>query len=106
MPMLGHYSSMEDRQRFVEGKPHQPIAESALVVKCRDMASSRDQATFYSNNRTVRIAKHVVCHKIQQAAISRRPNTKRNAVVRCVLQDWNNFAQLQYQGHRGPPFHF
>jgi hypothetical protein len=85
---------MEDRQRFVEDKPYQPIAESALVIKCCDMASGREQAIFYSNNCSVRIAKHAVCHKIQQAAISCSPNMKRNATVRRTLQDWNNFAQL------------
>ena len=82
MQMLGHFTSVEDRQRFVEGKPYQPAAESALMIKCRDIASGREQAIFYSNNCSVRIAKHAVCDKIQQAAISRRPNIKRHTVVR------------------------
>jgi hypothetical protein len=81
-PMFGHFSSMEDRQRFVKGKPYQPITECALVIKCRDMASGREQAIFYSNKGSVRIAKHAVCDKIQQAAVSRSPDVKRNAAVR------------------------
>jgi hypothetical protein len=82
MLTLGHFSSMEDRQRFVEGNPYEPSAESALVIKSRDMASGREQTIFYSNNCSVRIAKHAVCDKIQQAAISRSPNVKGNALVR------------------------
>jgi hypothetical protein len=65
MPMLGHFSSMEDRKRFVEGKPYQPTAESALVIKGRDIVSGQGQTIFYSNNCSVRIAKHAVCDKIQ-----------------------------------------
>jgi hypothetical protein len=42
--MLGHFSSVEDRQRFVEGKPDQPITENALMIKCRDIASARERA--------------------------------------------------------------
>ena len=82
MPMPGHSSSVEDRQRFVEGKPYQPIAESALVIKCCDIASGREQAIFYNDNCSVRIANHAVRNEIQQAAISLSPNGKRNAVVR------------------------
>jgi hypothetical protein len=82
MPMFGHSSSVEDSQRFVEGNPYQPTAKSALVIKCGDVASGREQTIFYSNNCGVSIAKYAVCDKIQQAAISRRPNIKRNAVVR------------------------
>jgi hypothetical protein len=80
--MLGHVSSVEDRQRFFERKPYQPIAELALVLKSREMARRPEQTIFYSNNRSVRIAKHAICDKIQQAVISRRPNVKRNPVVR------------------------
>jgi len=82
MPMLEYSASVEDRQSFVDGEPYQPTAESALTIKCRDMLSGRVQALFYGNNGFVRIAKHAVCDKIQQAAISRRPNIKRNAAVR------------------------
>jgi len=82
MLMLGHFSSVEDRHRFVEGKPYQPTAESALMIKGRGMASGRAQTIFYSNYGSVRIAKHAVCDKIDQAVISRRPNVKRNAIVR------------------------
>ncbi len=75
-------SSVEDRQRFVERKPYQPIAELALVIKSREMARGPEQTIFYSNSCSVRIAKHAICDKIQQVVISRRPNVKRNPVVR------------------------
>ena len=81
MPIAGHFSFVEDRQRFVEGKPYQPTAEIALVIKCREMARGTEKTIFYSKNCSVRIAKHAVCDKIQQAAISRSPNVKRNALV-------------------------
>jgi hypothetical protein len=81
MPMLGQFSSVEDRQRLVKGKPYQPTAESALVIECRGMANGREQAIFYSKDRSVRIAKHAVCDKIQQVAISRCSRIKRNAIV-------------------------
>jgi hypothetical protein len=74
MPMLEHSSSVEDRQSFVHGEPYEPTAESALAIKCGDMLRGRVQAIFYSNGRSARIAKHPVCDKIQQAAISRCPN--------------------------------
>jgi hypothetical protein len=82
MLMLGHFSSVEDSQRLVEGKPYQPTAESALVIKCRHMASGGEQTIFYSNNGSVRITKDAVCDKIQQATISLRLDIKRNAAVR------------------------
>jgi hypothetical protein len=106
MLMLGRFSSVEDRQRFVEGKPYQPTAESALVIKGRGMASGRAQTIFCGNYGSVRTAKHAVCDKIQQAVISRRPNVKKDLVVRRTLKDRNNFAQLQFQGHCGLPFRF
>jgi hypothetical protein len=74
MPMLEHSSSVKDRQSFVHGAPYEPTAESALAIKCRDMLSGRVQAIFYSNGGSVRIAKHPICDKMQQAAISGCPN--------------------------------
>jgi len=80
-PVLGHVSSVEDRQRFFERKPYQPTAEIALVIKSREMARGPEQTIFYGNSCSVRISKHAICDKIQQAVISRRPNVKRNPVV-------------------------
>jgi hypothetical protein len=74
--MLWHFPSVEDSQRFVERKPYQPTAESAFVIKYRDMASGREQAIFYSDNCPLRIAKHAVRDEIEQAVISLRPNIK------------------------------
>ena len=73
-PMVERSSSVEDRQSFVDGEPYEPTAESALAIECRDMLSGQVQAIIYSNDGSVRIAKHAVCDKIQQAAISRCPN--------------------------------
>src|SRR5258708_2287581 len=80
-PVLGHVSSVEDRQRFFERKPYQPTAEIALVIKSREMARGPEQTIFYSNSCSVRISKHAICVKIQQPVISRRPNVKRNPFV-------------------------
>ena len=104
MPMLGHYSSMEDRQRFVEGKPHQPTAESALAVKCPDMTKGHEQTIFYSNISFVRIAKHAVRDKMEQTAISRCPNIKRHALVRRTLPDRSSSVQLRFQVQFGTHF--
>jgi hypothetical protein len=64
MPMLEKSSSVEDRQSFVNGEPYEPTAVSALVIKCRNISSGQVQASFYSHNGFVRIAKHAVCDKI------------------------------------------
>lgn len=72
---------MEDRESFVDGDPYQPAPESALAIKCRDTVRCREQAIFYGNIGSVRIAKHAVCDKMEQAAISRCPNIKGHSFV-------------------------
>jgi hypothetical protein len=104
MPMLGYVSPAEDRQSFVDGKPYKPTAESALAIKCRYVVTGREQAIFYSNIGPVRIAKHAVCDRMEQATISRCPNIRRPAVVGRNPRDRNSFLRVQLQGQCGPHF--
>jgi hypothetical protein len=59
------------RQGFVNGAPYQPTAESTLALKCPNIAKRREQAVLYSYVGSVRIAKHSVRDRVEQAAILR-----------------------------------
>jgi hypothetical protein len=102
--MLGNTSPMKYHQSFVDGDPYQPTAESALTIKCRYTVRRREQTILYSNIGSVRIAKHAVCERMEQAAISRRPNI-RPAVVHPNSRDRNSFVRVQLQVQCGPHFH-
>jgi len=102
--MRGNASPVEDRQSFVHGDPYQPPAESAVAVKCPEMAKSHEQTIFYSNISFVRIAKHAVRDKMQQAAITRCPNIKRPALFRRAIPDRSSSVQLQVQVQFGTHF--
>jgi len=102
--MRGNASPVQDRQRFVDGDPYQPPAESALAVKCPDMAKSREQTIFYSNISFVRIAKYAVGDKMEQAAIPRCLNIKRPALFRRTLPDRGSSVQLRFQVQFGTHF--
>ena len=91
-PMLGNTSPMKYRQSFVDGKPYQPTAEGALAIKCRYVVTGREQAIFYSNGGSVRTAKHTVCDRMEQAAISRRPDIRRPTVIRRNSRGGNSFV--------------
>src|SRR6267143_6458928 len=104
-PVLGNTSPMKYRQSFVDGKPYQPTAESALATKGRCVARSREQTIFYSNSGPVRIAKHAVCDRMEQAAISRRPSIRRPVVVRQNSGDRNSFVRVRLQFQCGSHFH-
>jgi len=82
---------MNYRQGFVNGAPDQPTAESALAIKCPNMAKRREQAVLYSFIGSVRIAKHPVCDSVEQAAILRCPKIRRHTVVRRILPYRNSF---------------
>src|SRR6266481_5960657 len=102
--MLANTSSVKCRQRLVDGDPYQPAAESAFAIECRDTVRSREKTILYSNIGSVRIAKHAVCDKMEQAAISRCPNIKRHAHVRRTLPDRSSFVQLRFQLQCGTHF--
>jgi hypothetical protein len=89
--MLANSSPVKYRQRLVDGDPYQPTAESALAIECRDTVRSREKTILYSNIGSVRIAKHAVCDKMEQAAVSRCPDIKRRALVRRTFQDHDWF---------------
>jgi len=104
VPMHGNASPVEDGQSFVDGDPYQPTAESAVAVKCPDMAKSREQTIFYSNISLVRIAKYAVGDKMEQAAISRCLNIKGRAPFRRSLPDRGSSVQLRFQVQFGTHF--
>ncbi len=104
-PIVGNTSPVKYRQSFVDGQPYEPTAESALAIKCRYVARGREQTILYSNIGSVGIAKHALCDKMQQAAISRCPNVRRPAVVRQDSRDRNSFVRVQLQVQCGPHFH-
>src|SRR6266478_9491769 len=103
--MLGYDSPMKDRQSFVDGKPYQPTAESALAIKGRYVARGREQTIFYSNSGSVRIVKYAACDKMEQATISRCPNVRRPAIVRQNSRERTSFVRVQLQVQCGPHFH-
>jgi hypothetical protein len=94
--MLANTSSVKYRQGLVDGDPYQPTAESALAIECRDMVRSREKTILYSNIGSIRIAKHAVCDKMEQAAISRCPDIERRALVRRTFPDRSSFMQLWF----------
>jgi hypothetical protein len=93
--MLGYDSPMKDRQSFVDGKPYQPTAESALAIKGRYVARGREQTIFYSHSGSVRIVKYAACDKMEQTTISRCPNVRRPAIVRQNFRDRTSFVRVQ-----------
>jgi hypothetical protein len=101
-PTLGNTSPVKYRQSFVDDDPYQPTAESALAIKYCNTVRYREQTVFYSNISSVRIAKHAVRDKMEQAAISRCPNIRGHTVVRRILPDRISFVQLQLQVQSGP----
>src|SRR6266851_5249264 len=103
--MRGNTAPVKYRQSFVDGDPYQPTAESALAIKYRDSVRCREQTILYSNGGSVGIAKHAVCDRTEQAAISRRPNIRRPAVVRRNPRDGNSFVRVLLQVNCGPHFH-
>ena len=94
--MLANTSPVKYRQRLVDGDPYQPTAESAVAIECRDTARSREKTILYSDIGSVRIAKHAVCDKMEQAAISRCPDIERRALVRRTFPHRSSFLQLWF----------
>src|ERR1700730_593832 len=104
-PMLGNTAPVKYRQSFIDGDPYQPTAEGALAIKCRGTIRCREQTIVHSDIGSVGIAKYAVCDRMEQAAISRRPDIRRPAVGRRNPRGGNWFVGVRIQVQFGPHLH-